>query len=1634
MSLSALAQAGDYALTVSSGTYTPLGSSATDANDVEADTDTEIVPIGFSFVFDGIAYDTVVASSNGFISFNQAAGSNTTNDLDGVGATSRPLAAPLWDDLDGKAPNSSTIARFETTGSAPNRIFTFEWYNFEWNWLSNDSTVSFQVKLYETSNIVEFVYDNNGKTPNSPSASIGLTGASTFLSVSGISAGAIVTSNTTETSNIDSVVTGQILTFTPPACPSPGFLSFTNIATDSVTLNFSGNGSGPWYINWGPTGFIQGSPTTNNDTTTVDSMNFTGLMASTEYDFYIRENCGANGLSNWAGPFTVQTLCAPFVAPYTQSFDGNSTPLCWSQNNTSGGPWLFTGSTNTVQCSAASDHTGNGGSFAWMDQSGGDAGVILETPEIDVSGLTVPFMEFYYWMCGVGYTPINMTFVEAWDGTNWVRVDSIGTATNGWELQGYDLAGFTYNSGLAKIRFRAESGGSTDDFWGDNAIDDVAFIEKPSCPLPTQLTVVSVELDSVVISWSSNETAFNIEYGAAPYTTGGGGTTISVTDTFAVLKNLAANTNYELYIQTDCGGSGTSAFTTALSFTTPCAPFVATYIENFDGVSWAPTTTYDNCWSVDPNTGFRWQVETGTTTSGNTGPDNDFSGSGQYIYTEATSGSAGDTARIMSPFIDISALSVPYLTFKYHMFGDGMGTLNVDFYNGTQWQNAVFSISGEQQGSGADAWADGTVNVSALSRTSDTVQFRFSGIRGTSFRSDMAVDEMRVAEAPPCPAPKFDSLTVLDPFSATFSWTSYSGSSNFEWGPAGFSQGSGTGTVDSSATSPDTLTGLMSNTCYDIYIQDTCGAANGTSTWIGPFNFCTPVTCPAPTALGIDPMQLTKDAAALVWTTGGATWFEVEYDSVGFTLGTGNRSAVNNDTLNISSLMPGIEYQFYVRDSCGPGDVSVWSGPFSFVTSFITNYLNDFNSTTTPFAWLEADGRLSSNTQFTSATSTWDDDNFGNVANAQRSQRVNIFAANQYEWAISPSIYLDPSINNLQVEFDAAITDFANTAQGYLGSDDTLAVVISTDNGNTWSDSNILWYVTANDTVDSTGEHIIIPLTAYTGYVRFGLYGGSTINDPEDVDLFIDHFEVRTPRACTSPSDLAVNAIGTDSAWVSWTAGDVASTDWSVIYTVGNQPASMGTVLSSTADSLLLSNLMDATEYCFYVVEQCATGFSDTIGSKCFVTQCLPFTAPYFEDFETSTAGCWSQEQIIGANDWSIATGSTPGATVTTAFSGTLNAQFTASSGGPHVTRFISPVIDVTPLNTVELSFWYAQEDWAGDQNYTAAYYRINESDPWVLVWGDSTDVPTWTKDSVIIPVSSTTLQIAFEGTDLFGRGNVLDDISIHDPAALCAAPSNLMASNANCDSITLSWTSDANATYSEVEYGLAGFTSGNGTIITNATSPITLTSLGLNTDYEFYVIDSCGTSISALAGPVSFKTDSLGPLVASFTSTQTSTTATDADVDFDAAASINAVSYSWTFGNGNSGTGVNGTANYTNNGTYDVTLTVTDRCGNTDDTTVTITVGGISILENVYNATVDMYPNPTTGVFRVNVSNGSSDYSVEVMDLSGRLIYKSNALSIQDEHTIDLGAKATGVYTVRIVGEGLNISRRLMVKKAPLL
>src|SRR5690606_20346477 len=63
-----------------------------------------------------------------------------------------------------------------------------------------------------------------------------------------------------------------------------------------------------------------------------------------------------------------------------------------------------------------------------------------------------------------------------------------------------------------------------------------------------------------------------------------------------------------------------------------------------------------------------------------------------------------------------------------------------------------------------------------------------------------------------------------------------------------------------------------------------------------------------------------------------ATQWEIEYDTAGFTLGTGTRVVVNTNPYILSVLNSNTEYDFYVRAICGANDTSMWSAPSSFTT------------------------------------------------------------------------------------------------------------------------------------------------------------------------------------------------------------------------------------------------------------------------------------------------------------------------------------------------------------------------------------------------------------------------------------------------------------------------------------------------------------------------------------------------------------------------------------------------------------------------------------------------------------------------------------------------------------------------------
>ncbi|MCB1090389.1 MAG: S8 family serine peptidase, partial [Verrucomicrobiae bacterium] len=142
-----------------------------------------------------------------------------------------------------------------------------------------------------------------------------------------------------------------------------------------------------------------------------------------------------------------------------------------------------------------------------------------------------------------------------------------------------------------------------------------------------------------------------------------------------------------------------------------------------------------------------WTPDKGGTPSraGGTGPlvDHTLGTSlGTYLYVESSGTAApAKVARLISPTFDLSNLSSGQAEFYYHLFGSAMGSLAVQASadGGVTWSGNLFTISGNQ----GDVWRQATVDLSDFLGSSD-VRLRFEGTTGTSFLSDMAIDDLAI--------------------------------------------------------------------------------------------------------------------------------------------------------------------------------------------------------------------------------------------------------------------------------------------------------------------------------------------------------------------------------------------------------------------------------------------------------------------------------------------------------------------------------------------------------------------------------------------------------------------------------------------------------------------------------------------------------------------------------------------------------------------------------------------------------------------------------------------------------------------------------------------------------------------------
>lgn len=175
------------------------------------------------------------------------------------------------------------------------------------------------------------------------------------------------------------------------------------------------------------------------------------------------------------------------------------------------------------------------------------------------------------------------------------------------------------------------------------------------------------------------------------------------------------------------------------------------FVENFDKLDTGNVTLSEK-WVQLRDDDIDWLVLSGPTPSkvsaqgGDTGPDGDnTSGNGNYVYVEASGdNNPNKKATIVTPKFKIDVLEKPVLFFYYHMFSgtNTMGELALDIEVDGKWNKDVVKLSGDN----GDKWNYKRVDLDKYS--GKRVRFQFRGVTGTSYASDICIDDFTITSLP----------------------------------------------------------------------------------------------------------------------------------------------------------------------------------------------------------------------------------------------------------------------------------------------------------------------------------------------------------------------------------------------------------------------------------------------------------------------------------------------------------------------------------------------------------------------------------------------------------------------------------------------------------------------------------------------------------------------------------------------------------------------------------------------------------------------------------------------------------------------------------------------------------------------
>jgi len=1093
-------------------------------------------------------------------------------------------------------------------------------------------------------------------------------------------------------------------------CLSVIGLDTLNVTDTEATLVWNDTITGSianYTVEYGPVGFTLGSGTSTAVTDTFLAL--TGLTNNQAYEFYVRRDCGNGSFSAFTGPKKFLTLPTPQTPvstfPWIEDFETGGTE--WTYMSGSQANRWFVGSA-----------VANGGSNSLYISK--DNGVTHEYDNGSTS--TVHAYRDISLPAGIASAELSFDFLGKGEGIyDYLRVYAVPLtfdpasgsmiAITGSAPTGRVRLSEMYinqESAFVSKRIEIPSDYIGEDFrlvfqWRNDgsggqqppaAVDNIS-IQTYNCVTPYGLVSSDQGKFGATVSWNDSISSpnFTVEYGHAGFVPGTG-TTVTVSDTFAVLTGLTSDQQYDYYVSGECSDASfspqvTGSFTTLVACAVPTNLSVVSLTDESVELTWnvpiGGASTFDVEYGL---TGF--VPGTGTTVTAPPAVISGLSGSTTYdFYVIAQCGGSNGPSQQAGPLTVTTDLSCKMPTnISITEVGPDSVVIAWDPNGSTNWV-IEYDTAGFVQGASTNSLINTSTNPYILtgldpSHTYDMYVWADCAAGGLSDTTSV----ISFTTQPPCPNPTNLTVDLIGADTAVVAWDA-NGTINWvvAYDSIGFTIGNPGSSSISTSSNPLTITGLSPESSYEVYVWADC-AASGVSDTLGSVSFTTQPLCPAPSNIVIS--DIGADTAVVSWTANGPTNWIIEYDTIGFTPGSTGATTVSPGTnpFTLTGLSPEFNYSVYVWSDCATDGTSDTISPASFITQpsclapsniDVDVYSDssaevtwDENGTATVWnieygiaPFLPGSGTMVFGVTNPDTIPVIGDENYQVYVQSVCSTTDSSTWFGPYDFdtkyctastgsSFDEIVYIETTNAIQDVSYDvsgaysAYVDETAQVIVSYVGQ--TFDVETGYDGGshrmNVWVDWNNNYSFDATE-LEYTGTSsaiqsftLTVPAGTPNGDYRMrvrGSYGPPAVLSPcgqvtygSTVDFTLRVEDVPT---CFKPTNLDVSAVDDVSAIISW---DIEGSASSYIVEWGEEGYTVGTGTSVvvTDTFALITGLPSSDRVDAYVRSICSVGDTSTyLGPITFLTQCGTYNALGFcEGFDIDNSPTIGCWRVINAN------------------------------------------------------------------------------------------------------------------------------------------------------------------------------------------------------------------------------------------------------------------------------------------------------------------------------------------------------------------------------------------------------------------